>query len=149
MSSNVEFRFGRCLRGHFEIALDPIDRLRLARARRRAHPGQLALEKFLALVLLHLLDRLPLGARQQVIGVVAGVAVKLTARKLDDTGRDAVEKIAIMRHEQRGAVVAGEKILQPLDRAGVEMVRRFIENQEIGPSQEGAAKCDAPFLAAR
>ena len=145
---DVEFRFRRFLRRHFEIALDPIDRFRPARARRFPHPGQLALEKFLPLLFLHLLDRRPLGARQQVIGVVAGVAVEFPARKLDDARRDAVEKIAIMRHEKRGAVIAREKILQPLDRAGVEMVRRFVENQKVRPREESAAKRDAPLLAA-
>ena len=41
-----------------------------------------------------------------------------------------------------------EKILEPLDGAGVEMVRRLVENQKVGPGKKGAAKRDAPFFAA-
>ena len=85
---DIELRFRRFLRRHLEIALHPIDRFRPARARRLAHPGQLALQEFLALVLLHFLDRLTLGARQQVIGVVPVVAVEFSARKLDHPRRD-------------------------------------------------------------
>ena len=43
--------------------------------------------------------------------------------------------------------IAREKILEPFDRAGVEMVRRFVENQKIRPRQQRAAKRDPPFFA--
>ena len=60
---DIELRFGRILPGHLEIALDPIHRFRSPRARRFPHPFELAFQEFLALVLLHLLDRLAFGAR--------------------------------------------------------------------------------------
>ena len=37
-----------------------------------------------------------------------------------------------MRDEQTGAGIAREKVLEPLDRFGVEMVGRLVEDEEIG-----------------
>jgi hypothetical protein len=68
-------------------------------------------------------------------------------RKLHNARRNAIEKIAVVRYEQTGAPVVCEKSLQPLDRAGVKMVSRLIENQEIRPGKQRAAKRAAPFLA--
>src|SRR5437867_5940875 len=41
--------------------------------------------------------------------------------------RSPIEKIAIVSDEQTGAGITREKILQPFDRAGIEMVGRFVE----------------------
>ena len=97
---------------------------------------------------LHLLDRLALRAGEQVIGVVAFVADELAARKLDDARRDPIEKIAIVRDEQAGAGITREKVLEPFDRSGVEMVGRLVENQKIRPREQRAAKRDTAFFPA-
>ena len=54
-----------------------------------------------------------------------------------------------MGNEEAGAGITRQKILQPLDRAGVEMVGRLIENKKVGPGQQRPAERDAPFFAAR
>src|SRR6476660_920472 len=97
---------------------------------------------------LRLLDRLSLRAREQVIGVVALVAGELAARQLDDPRRHPIEKIAIVCDEQTGAGIMREKVLQPFDRAGVEMVGRFVENQKIGAREKRPAKPDPAFFPA-
>src|SRR5207248_6077530 len=95
---------------------------------------------------LRLLDRLSLYAREQVIRVVAVVAGELAARQLDDPRRHQIEKIAIVCDEQAGAGITREKILQPFDRAGVEMVGRFVENQKIRTREKRPAKRDTAFF---
>src|SRR5258707_11909948 len=97
---------------------------------------------------LRLLDRLALRAREQVIGVVAVVADELAARQLDDPGSHPIEKVAIVRNEQTGAGITREKVLQPFNRAGVEMVGGFVENQKIRTREKRPAKRDTAFFPA-
>src|SRR5436190_15223288 len=92
---------------------------------------------------LHFLHRFSLHTREQIIGVVAVVADELAARQLDDSRGYPIEKIAIVRDEETGAGITREKILQPFDRAGIEMVGRFVENQKIGTREQRPAKRDA------
>ena len=53
-----------------------------------------------------------------------------------------------MGDEETGAGITREKILQPLDRAGIEMVGRLVENEKIGTREQSAAKRDAAFFSA-
>ena len=96
-------------------------------------------------MLLHLLDRLAFRASEQVIGVIAFVAVEFSARKLDHARRDAIEKITIVRHEKAGAGIARQEILEPFDRSGVEMVRRLVEDQKIGPGEQARQSATRRF----
>ena len=145
---DVELRLRRFLRGHLEITFHAVHRFRPARAGRFSHPLQFPFQKLLPLMFLRLLDRLSLRAREQVIGVVAVVAGELAARQLDDPRRHPIEKIAIVCDEQTGAGITREKVLQPFDRAGVEMVGRFVENQKIRTREKRPAKRDAAFFPA-
>src|SRR5947208_5264840 len=97
---------------------------------------------------LHFLHGLSLYAREQVIRVVAVVAGEFATRQLHDPRRHSIEKIAIVRDEQTGAGITREKILKPFDRAGVEMVGRFVENQKIRTREKRPAKRDAAFFPA-
>src|SRR5947207_2183269 len=119
-----------------------------ARTRRTAYPLQFPFQKLLPFMFLHFLDGLPLHAREKIIGVVAVVADELAAQQLDDPRRHPIEKIAIVRDEQTGAGITREKVLQPFDRAGVEMIGRFVENQKIRPCEKRPAKRDAAFFPA-
>src|SRR5437868_11446628 len=98
---------------------------------------------------LHFLDGFSLHAREQVIRVVSVVADELAARQLDDPRRYPIEKIAIVRDKQTGAGITREKILQPFDGAGIEMVGRFVENQKIGTREQRPTKRDPAFFPAR
>ena len=145
---DVELRLRRFLRGHLEITFHAVHRFRPARAGRPAHPLQFPFQKLLAFMFLHFLHGLSLHAREQVIGVVAVVAGELAARQLDDPRRNPIKKIAIVRDEQTGAGITREKVLQPFDRAGVEMVGRFVENQKIRTREKRPAKRHAAFFPA-
>src|SRR5207244_985300 len=145
---DVELRLRRFLGGHLEITFHAVDRFRSARARRFSHPLQFPFQKLLSLMFLRLLDRLALRAREQVLRVVAVVADELAAGQLDDPRRDPIEKIAIVCDEQTGAGITREKVLQPFDRAGVEMVGGFVEYQKIRTREKRPAKRDAAFFPA-
>src|SRR6202040_2187694 len=56
--------------------------------------------------------------------------------------------IATSGDEKTGAGKTREKVLQPSDRAGVEMVGRFVENQKIRTREKRPAKRDAAFFSA-
>jgi hypothetical protein len=145
---DVELRFGRPLPGHLKIALDPIHRFGSPRPGRFPHPFELAFQELLALVLLHLLDGLPFRARQQVIGVIAFVTVKFPGRKLHHASRNAIKKVSVVRDKKAGSGIAGQEIFEPFDRAGIEVVCRFVEDEEIGTGEQRAAKRDPPFFSA-
>ncbi len=53
-----------------------------------------------------------------------------------------------MRDGDDGAGVLGEMLLEPGDRFGVEVVRRLVEEEEVGLLEEDAAESDPPALAA-
>ena len=54
-----------------------------------------------------------------------------------------------MRDEEARAGITREEILQPLDRARVEMVGRLVENEKIRAREKRAAERDAALLTAR
>ncbi len=122
--------------------------LGVAGAGGHADPLQLALERLLlgrlGLLLLREARRLLLEPG----GVVplprnAGAAVEL-----EDPLGDVVEEVAVVRDGDDGAGVLGEVLLEPADRLGVEVVRRLVEEEEVGLLEEDAAERDAPPLAA-
>jgi len=53
-----------------------------------------------------------------------------------------------MRNGDDRSFVNLEIVLQPLDRFGIEMIGRFVQEQEIGGLQEEPAKRDAASFAA-
>ena len=67
---------------------------------------------------------------------------------LEHPVRDPVEEIPIVGHEGTGSGIAGEEGLQPGDRIGVEMIRRLVENQEIGMGEQLLAERNPATLAA-
>ncbi len=89
-----------------------------------------------------------LGLGEQEIAVVALVREEAAARELDDARGDAIEEIAVVRDEEAGAGIARKEVLQPLDRFGVEVVGRLVEDEEIGPGEQRAAERDAALFAA-
>ena len=76
--------------------------------------------------------------------VVARPRGEAAAIELDDPRRELLEERAIVRDEDDGAGVVGEKGFEPLDRVDVEMVGRLVEQQQVGlrdqrPRQQHAA----------
>ena len=91
----------------------------------------------------------PLDARLEVERVVAGVVVDLAADELARPRRHAVEKVAVVRDEDDGAGVRREVLLEPVDGLDVEVVRRLVEQQDVGLPEEQARERDAHAPAAR
>ena len=123
------------------------DFVRRALGPRRIHSSS-RFRKRSPLVLLQILARLPLGARQQVVGVISLVAGESAARELHDARRDAVQEIAVVRDEKARAGVAAQEGLQPGDALGIQVVGRLVEDQEIRLLDKRAAERDAPLFAA-
>ncbi len=61
---------------------------------------------------------------------------------------DVVEEVAIVRDGDDGAGILGQVPLEPEHAFGVEVVRRLVEQQQVGLLQQNLAQGDAPPLAA-
>ena len=70
------------------------------------------------------------------------------AVELEDPAGDVVEEVPVVRDRDDGALVLGEEALEPADRLGVEVVRRLVEQQQVGRREQQPAERDAPPLAA-
>ena len=114
--------------------------LRLARLRAHPDPLELAGERPLPGV-----DRLrlaghPLELLLEPARVVAGERDAPAAVELEDPLRDVVEEVAIVGDRDDGARVLAEEPLEPLDRLGVEVVRRLVEQEQVGVLEQQPAR---------
>ena len=64
----------------------------------------------------------------------------------ENPGRHLIQEVAIMGHGDDGAFVILEVALQPRDRAGIEVVGRLIEQQQVRLLQQQPAQRDAAAL---
>ena len=46
-----------------------------------------------------------------------------------------VEKVTVVAHDDHGILEIGEKVFQPGDGVDVEVVRRFVEQQDVGVTE--------------
>ena len=122
--------------------------LRLAALRVLAHPVELGGDRLLARLLGALLLGEPGLLLLQPARVVALVRDPAGAVELEDPARDVVEEVAIVGDGDDGALVLREVLLEPRDRLGVEVVRRLVEEQQVGRREQQPAQRDPPPLAA-
>ena len=122
--------------------------LGLAGLGRHPHPLQLALEGAAAGLVLALLAGQALLLLLQPRRVVALEREALAAIELEDPLGDVVEEVAVVGDRDDGARVVPEELLQPVDRLGVEVVGRLVEQQQVGAAQQQPAQGDAAPLAA-
>ena len=61
---------------------------------------------------------------------------------------DGLQHAAVMADEHDAGAGGGEFLLQPLDRRQVEVVGRFVQQEQVGGGGEGAGQGGAPGLAA-
>ena len=90
-----------------------------------------------------------LGAQDDVFRVGNLVVVDFAQRELDRARGHIVQKGTVVRDEQYGAVVVAQVLLQPLNRLDVEVVRRLVEQENRGASQQQLGQLDAHAPAAR
>ena len=67
--------------------------------------------------------------------------------KFNDPRGDPVEETAVMGDEKTGGGSGIEKFFDPFDSIDVEVVGRFIEQEEIGGGNDGFGEGDPPFFA--
>ncbi len=115
---------------------------------RHADPFQLPLEGLLSLGFRFLLLPELLLLLIQPGGVVALPGDALAPVQFEDPACDVVEEVAVVGHGDHGALVPLEVVLQPGDGFGVEVVRRFVEEQDVGALEKQPAEGHAPLLAA-
>lgn len=83
------------------------------------------------------------GALTLEIRVVAGVALEFALIDMHDDVDDAVEEVPIMRDDDQGAGVTLEPVFQPDDGVQIQMVGRFIEQQEVGRAHQRLCQVEA------
>src|SRR5581483_1928063 len=118
------------------------------RARAHAHPLELTRERPASRRFGLLLDRKPLLLLLEPGRVVALKRDAAPAVELEDPARDVVEEVPVVRDCDHRALVIGEEALEPRDRLGIEMVRRLIEQKQIGRGEQQPAEGDATTLSA-
>ena len=76
-------------------------------------------------------------------GIIALVGNAPATIKLEDPAGHIVEEIPVMGHCDHGALIIFQMPFQPADRLGIQMVRRFIKQQQVGLTQQQPAQCHA------
>src|SRR6267378_2708298 len=102
-----------------------------------------------ALLLLEraLLCQPALGALSHKIGVAGRVRRGRATFEMQHVIHCRGEKSAVMAHEQDGPLTRGEVLLEPPGRLEIQMVRRLVEQQDIGRRHELAGQAEAAELA--
>ena len=122
--------------------------LGLAGARGQAHPFELAGEGALAGIGGALLPGEPSQLLFQPARVVALERDAAAAVELEDPLRDVVEEVAVVGDRHDRARVLLEEALEPVDRFGIEVVGRLVEQQQVGVAEEEPGECHATLLPA-
>src|SRR5690606_22323039 len=86
---------------------------------------------------------------QEVLPAAGGLDHVAAAVQGDGGRGQAVDEVAVVRHQDQGAVVAFQQLLQLLQRVHVEVVGRLVEDQQVGGLGQGARQQQAVALAAR
>ncbi len=74
---------------------------------------------------------------------------RLRPAELEHGGRHRLEEPAVVRDEDHGRVERRQLALEPLEALDVEVVRRLVEQQQVGVGREGASEGGAGQLPAR
>ena len=81
--------------------------------------------------------------------VIDFVIVDASAHDLDRARGDVVDEGFVMGNDHHGLGVVHQKILQPFDRFDVEVVRRLVQQQQVGFLQQQFGQLDAHAPSAR
>ena len=148
---DARFRAHRSDRGHPLQRLDPA--LRLARL------GRLRLETIdealqaRSLYLLAFVSDLLLGQAFGTLALVgadvAGEKLGVRVRDMQHVRNDVIEEFAIVRDHNQGAGIAPQPFLEPEHRVEIEMVGRFVEQQQIRAAHQRLGEVEAHAPAAR
>jgi hypothetical protein len=145
LHDSLEVRLTR----QFLVALQPRLALGLPRARRHSHPLQFALQRALPRRrrLLLLRQTRPLLVEPRT--VVPLPRNPAPAVQLQNPLRHVVQEVAVVRDRHDSARELREVPLQPEHALGVQVIRRLVEEEQVGLRQQHSAQCDAAPLASR
>ena len=128
--------------------VDPEARLGRARRRPALQPRELLAQQVLAAFLAGGGDALALGAREHPRRVATVVAVDDPVGDLPGLLDDGIEEPAIMGDDEQRSAPCSEVSGEPVDAFDVEVVRRLVEQQQLGSSEQQLGERDPPPLAA-
>ncbi len=137
--------FGR----HLFVGFDPGLRFGLASLGAHPDPFQFASQVLFASLLLAFFQSHSFGAVFQPRAVVAFERDAAAAIDFEDPLGHVVQEVTIVGDGHNGALVVGQVLFQPRNGFGIEVVGRFVEQQQVGLANEQLAKCDAAFFATR
>ena len=130
------------------IGLDTGLALGLARRGRLAHPFGFAFQHLDAGSVFTLLLRKALGLLLQIGRVIALIGNGAATIEFENPARDIVEEVTVVGDDQDGTGIITQVMFQPVDGFSVEMVRRFVEQDEIRLGQQQAGERDAALFTA-
>ena len=81
-----------------------------------------------------------------IVTVVAAVALDASMGEIPDAGGDGIEKVAVVGDDDERALPGGEDAFQPCHRTDIQMVGRFIQQQQVRLLQEQTAQTGARAL---
>ena len=131
------------------VALDAGLRLRVAPRGIRLYPLELVLEQLLPGLLYLRLAREHRLLLLQPLLVVALVGVADAVVELEDPLGDVGEEVAVVRHDDERPPELLQVRLEAESRLRVEVVRRLVEEKDVGVREEKPRDRDAAALAAR
>ena len=141
--------FSLLLLDQFVVGLDARLRLGLAGLGRGGDPLAFLGERALARGVLAAFLLEPLLLLRQPGGIVALVGNAAAAVEFENPAGDVVEEVAVVGDDQDRAGILAQMAFEPVDRLGVEMVGRLVEQQQFGLFEQQPAQRDAAALAAR
>ena len=119
----------------------------LARLGSHAHPLQLTLQGLLTLALGLLFHSQALCLLLKPTTIVALPRNSLAAVQFQYPARDMVEEVTVVSHGNDRALILLQVLLEPVDRLGIKVVSRLIEQEHIGLLQQQATQCHTATLA--
>jgi hypothetical protein len=75
-------------------------------------------------------------ALDEVCAVVAAKRLQPTIAQLPDTTDHGVEERAVVRRDEQRTLPRAQLVLEPLDGRDVEVIRRLVEEQQVGIGDE-------------
>ena len=130
------------------IGIDPGFLLGLTRFLPLTHPFQFALKGFLFGLIFPRFLRKALGLLLKPAGIVALIRNAASAIEFQNPAGDIIQKIPVVGHDQDGAFIVDQMLLQPSDGFRIQMVCRFIQQQHFRRfQQQFTQRHTAPFTA--
>ena len=113
-----------------------------------ANPLKLVLDRLGAALVLAVLLLEPLALGFKVGRIIALVGEVFSAIEFENPADDIIEEITVMGDHQHRAGIELEVVLQPFDALGIEVVGRFVEQQDAGLLDQQPGQRDAALFTA-